>query len=68
MTQDVGIVSQKSRLRQIRCFATVARMKSSVAVAETLGPTQPAVSRRVREFEQIPGHPLFDRATRGGRG
>lgn len=33
--------------------------------AEDLGLTQPAVSRSVRELEQILGHDLFDRSTRG---
>lgn len=40
-------------------------MKSFVAAAESLGLTQPAVSRSVRELEQTLGHALFDRATRG---
>lgn len=40
-------------------------MKSFVAAAESLGLTQPAVSRSVRELEQTLGHPLFDRSTRG---
>ncbi|MEO1677298.1 MAG: LysR substrate-binding domain-containing protein [Pseudomonadota bacterium] len=65
MTQSADILSRKIRLRQLRCFVTVARMKSFVVAAETLGLTQPAVSRSVRELEQILGHPLFDRSTRG---
>lgn len=65
MKQDADLISQKLRLRQIRCFVTVARMKSFVAAAESLGLTQPAVSRSVRELEQTLGHALFDRSTRG---
>lgn len=55
----------KIRLRQLLCFVTVARKKSFVLAAEDLGLTQPAVSRSIRELEQILGHDLFDRTTRG---
>ncbi len=55
----------KIRLRQLRCFVTVARKKSFVLAAEALGLTQPAVSRSIRELEQVLGHDLFDRTTRG---
>ncbi|MEM1235081.1 MAG: LysR substrate-binding domain-containing protein [Pseudomonadota bacterium] len=65
MEQEANLISQKLRLRQLRCFATVARMKSFVAAAESLGLTQPAVSRSIRELEQTLGHELFDRSTRG---
>lgn len=57
--------AHKIRLRQLRCFVAVARKKSFVLAAETLGLTQPAVSRSVRELEQVLGHDLFDRSTRG---
>ena len=65
MKQDADLVAQKLRLRQLRCSVTVARMTSFVAAAESLGLTQPAVSRSVRELEQTLGHALFDRSTRG---
>lgn len=65
MKQEADLVAQKLRLRQLRCFVTVARMKSFVAAADSLGLTQPAVSRSVRELEQTLGHDLFDRSTRG---
>ena len=58
-------VAKKIRLRQLRCFVTVARKKSFVLAAEELGLTQPGVSRSVRELEQLLGHSLFDRSTRG---
>jgi len=63
--QEVDLVSKKIRLRQIRCFVTVARRRSFVLAAESLGLTQPAVSRSVRELEQILGQELIDRSTRG---
>ena len=62
---DVDRVSRKLKLRQLRCFVTVAREKSFVAAAEALGLTQPAVSRSVRELEQTLGQDLFDRSKRG---
>lgn len=65
MKQSEDVIANRLRLRQIRCFVTVARSKSFVRAAETLGLTQPAVSRSVRELEQNLGHALFDRSTRG---
>lgn len=65
MTQDADAISQKIRFRQLRCFVTVARMKSFIGAADSLGLTQPAVSRSIRELEQTLGHVLFDRSTRG---
>ncbi|MEM9707234.1 MAG: LysR substrate-binding domain-containing protein [Pseudomonadota bacterium] len=55
------------RLRQLRCFVTVAQKGSFVAAADELGLTQPAVSRSVAELESIVGHTLFDRSQRGAR-
>ncbi len=65
MQHDADAISNKLRIRQLRCFVTVARKKSFVAAAEALGLTQPAVSRSVRELELTLGHDLFDRSTRG---
>lgn len=58
-------LTTKVRLRQLRCFVTVARKKSFVLASEGLGLTQPAVSRSIKELELILGEPLFDRSTRG---
>ncbi|MEM9435285.1 MAG: LysR substrate-binding domain-containing protein [Pseudomonadota bacterium] len=63
--RDPTAIARKIRLRQLRCFVTVARRKSFILAAEELGLTQPAVSRSVRELEQIFDHRLFDRSTRG---
>lgn len=65
MQHDADAISNKLRIRQLRCFVTVARKKSFVAAADSLGLTQPAVSRSVRELELTLGHDLFDRSTRG---
>lgn len=58
-------LTTKIRLRQLRCFVTVARKKSFVLASDELGLTQPAVSRSIKELELILGEPLFDRSTRG---
>lgn len=63
MTNFSAFVSHV-RLRQLRCFVTVARKKNFALGAEALGLTQPAVSRSIKELEQILGHELFDRSTR----
>lgn len=66
MTELENLAS-KVRIRQLRCFVHVARKKSFVIAAENLGLTQPAVSRSVRELEQIIGGDLFDRSLRGAQ-
>ncbi len=62
---DILRLATKIRLRQLRCFVTVARKKSFVLAAEHLGLTQPAVSRSIKELEHILGQDLFDRTVRG---
>lgn len=55
------------RLRHLRCFLEVARVESVSVAAGQLSLTQPAVSRSVKELEDILGVPLFDRIGRGLR-
>ena len=45
-------LTTKIRLRQLRCFVTVARKKSFVLASDELGLTQPAVSRSIKELEK----------------
>ncbi len=52
------------RLRHIAAFLDVARTGSVNAAAESLSITQPAVSKTIKELEEIVGVRLFDR---GGR-
>ena len=52
------------RLRHIRCFLEAARASSLAQAAERLHITQPAVSKTLRELEQILGVDLFDRSAR----
>lgn len=52
------------RLRHIACFLEIAQSGSVVAAADALAVTQPAVSKTLRELEEILGQRLFDRAGR----
>lgn len=65
MRYEADAISRKIRLRQLRCFVTVARLKSFVSAAKALGLTQPSVSRSIRELEDLLSLSLFDRSTRG---
>lgn len=55
------------RLRHVRCFLEIARAESVSIAADRLNITQPAVSRSLRELEEILGTQLFDRVGRGLR-
>ncbi|WP_091845509.1 pca operon transcription factor PcaQ [Palleronia pelagia] len=54
-------------LRHIRSFLEIARAESISKAADTLGITQPAVSKSLKELEDILGTRLFDRVGRGLR-
>ena len=51
-------------LRQLRAFATIARLRSFTRAADVLHTTQPALSAQIRELEGTLGVRLFDRNTR----
>ncbi|UAL09268.1 LysR family transcriptional regulator [Caulobacter segnis] len=51
-------------LGQIRAFVTVASTNSFTRAAEVLALSQPALTNRVRQFEEALGLRLFDRNTR----
>lgn len=55
------------KFRHFRCFVEVARLGSLNRAAESLAITQPAVSKTLRELEEILGVPLFERTRRGVR-
>lgn len=57
-------IDARLRLRHLRGFLETARMGSVAAAAESLGVSQPAVSKTLRELEEILGAALFDRAER----
>ncbi len=51
-------------LRQLRVFATAARLLNFSRAADELHLTQPAVSAQIRELEEHAGLPLFERVGR----
>ncbi|AEQ51210.1 pca operon transcription factor PcaQ [Pelagibacterium halotolerans] len=55
------------RFRHLRTLIEVSRQGSIVKAADVLGVTQPAVTKTIRELEDIVGKKLFDREGRGVR-
>lgn len=53
------------KFRHLNCFLEVARQGSFQRAADTLAITQPAVSKTIRELEDMLGYPLFERGKRG---
>jgi LysR family transcriptional regulator, low CO2-responsive transcriptional regulator len=51
---------KNATLRQLKVFATVARLSSFSRAAEELHLTQPAVSTQIRKLEEHAGLPLFE--------
>ncbi|WP_419911570.1 pca operon transcription factor PcaQ [Hoeflea sp.] len=58
---------RRIKLRHLETFVEVARQKSVSRAAENLHLTQPAVTRTIRELEDICGKPLVEREGRGIR-
>lgn len=61
------LLSSQLKLRHLEVFVEVARQTSVTQAAETLGMTQPAVTRALRELEAVCGKPLVERHGRGIR-
>ena len=53
------------KLRHLQCFLAVAEQRSIQRAAERLAVTQPAVSKTLRELEEMLGVQLFRRGRRG---
>ena len=58
-------VDQRVKIRHLQCFLEIARQQSVVKAAAALCVTQPAVSKTIRELEEILGVALFERRGRG---
>lgn len=59
------MIDRRIKYRHIQCFVQICREKSLKAAAEKLFLTQPAISKTLKELEQIMGAPLLYR-NRGG--
>ncbi|OCW57656.1 pca operon transcription factor PcaQ [Hoeflea olei] len=60
-------ISRRIKIRHLEAFVEVARQKSVGRAAITLSLTQPAVTRTIRELEEIVGAALIEREGRGIR-
>ncbi|MBD8892772.1 pca operon transcription factor PcaQ [Roseibium litorale] len=59
------MIDARVKYRHIQCFLEVARRRSLVKAADALAITQPAVSKTLRELEDILEVRLFDRSRKG---
>lgn len=59
------MIDRRLKVRHVEAFVEIARQKSLKRAAESLNLTQPAISKTLKELEQIVGTTLLDR-NRGG--
>lgn len=58
-------MDDRLKLRHLRVFLAIAEAGTVTGAARKLNSAQPAVSRTLRELEEIVGRPLFQRTSRG---
>lgn len=59
------MIDPRVKLRHIQCFLEVAKRKSLVRAADAMAVTQPAVSKTLKELEEIVDARLIDRSRSG---
>lgn len=59
------MIDRRIKFRHIQCFVEIAREESLKRAAETLSLTQPAISKTLKELEEIIGAVLFERSRAG---
>jgi LysR family pca operon transcriptional activator len=59
------VIDARLKLRRLQCFLEVARLGHVGRAADQLAVTQPAVSKTLRELEDILGVRLFERTPKG---
>jgi len=59
------MLDARIRFRHLRCFLTIAQKRSVGRAAEALSITQPALSKTLRELEDVLGVRLFERDKKG---
>lgn len=59
------MIDSRVKFRHLQTFVEVARQKSVMKAAELLHVSQPAVTKTIRELEQVLGVDVFERDGRG---
>lgn len=58
-------IDNRIKFRHLTCFLEIARQRSFAKAADSLAVSQPAISKTLKELEEILGHPLFARGKGG---
>lgn len=58
-------IDNRIKFRHLTCFLEIARQRSFAKAADSLAVSQPAISKTLKELEEILGHPLFERGKGG---
>ena len=61
------MIDSRIKFRHLQTFVEVARQKSVMKAAGVLNVSQPAVTKTIRELEQVLGVAVFERDGRGIR-